>query len=68
MISSEDRKVLERKVDIVFLEKPFKIKKILLVSSGDRHFTRLHLKHIQTPGTPDSWELLHKSAKINQGP
>jgi len=67
MISSEDRKVLERKVDIVFLEKPFKIKKILLVSSGDRHFTRLHLKHIQTPGTPGGWELLHKSAKINQG-
>ncbi len=59
MISNQDRSVLERKVDIVFLEKPFKIKKMLLVSRGDRHFARLSLNHI--PG--EGWELLHKDLK-----
>ncbi|MCP4719436.1 MAG: adenylate cyclase, partial [Desulfobacteraceae bacterium] len=65
MISNEDRKVLERKVDIVFLEKPYKIKRILLVSRGDRLFARLHLKHIPKSGTPGLWELLHKDLKIH---
>lgn len=66
MISNEDRRVLERKVDIVFLEKPHKIKKILLVSKGDRLFARLHLKHILKPNTPGRWELFHKDLKIRQ--
>ncbi|OQY52522.1 MAG: adenylate cyclase [Desulfobacteraceae bacterium 4572_89] len=65
MISNEDRKVLEQKVDVVFQEKPFKIKKVLLVSRGDRHFTRLHLKHNPRTGTPGTWELLHKNSKIH---
>jgi len=64
MISSEDRKVLEKKVEIAFLEKPFKIKRVLLVSRGDRHFARLHLKHNPETGTPGTWELLHKNLKI----
>jgi len=66
MISDEDRKVLERKVDIVFLEKPHKIKKNLLVFRGDRHFERLHLKHIPKPETPGRWELFHKNLTIHQ--
>jgi len=66
MISNEDRKVLERKVDIVFLEKPFKIKKILLVSRSDRLFARLHLKYIPKSKIPGRWELLHKDLKIRQ--
>ncbi|WDP88589.1 MAG: class I adenylate cyclase [Desulfobacter sp.] len=61
MISQEDRIVLERKVNIVFQEKPYKIKKMLLVSRGDRHFSRLRIKYL--PG-PDNrigrWSLVHK--------
>ena len=66
MISKEDRRVLEQKVDIAFLEKPFKIKKVLLISRGDSYFARLHLKHNPKTGTPGTWELLHKNSKIRQ--
>lgn len=59
MISNQDRSVLERKVDIVFLEKPFKIKKMLLVSRGDHLFSKVYLKHI--PG--GTWELIHRDSK-----
>lgn len=68
MISDEDRRVLERKVDIVFLDKPLKIKKILLVARSDRLFSRLHVKHVPEPGTPGRWELFHKQAKIHHAP
>lgn len=61
MISSQDRSVLERKVDIVFLEKPFKIKKMLLVPRGDRLFSKLYLKHL--PG--GTWELIHKESGLD---
>jgi adenylate cyclase class 1 len=66
MISTEDRRVLERKVDIILLEKPHKIKRILLVSRDDRHFERFHLKYLPLPGTPGRWELYHKNSKIRQ--
>jgi adenylate cyclase, class 1 len=65
-ISKEDRKVLERKVNIVFLEKPHKIKKILLVSSVDKHFARLHVKYIPKTNTPGVWELIHKNLKAGK--
>ncbi|MDD9304342.1 MAG: class I adenylate cyclase [Desulfobacter sp.] len=60
MISEQDRIVLERKVDIFFQDKPFKIKKLLLVSRGDRHFSRLHLKYLPMANSPGHWELVHK--------
>lgn len=65
-ISKDDRRVLERKVNIVFLDKPHKIKKILLVSSVDKHFARLHLKHIPQANTPGGWELFHKNLKAGK--
>jgi adenylate cyclase class 1 len=58
--------VLERKVDIVLLEKPHKIKRILLVSKDNRHFERFHLKYFLLPETPGTWELYHKNSKIRQ--
>jgi len=67
MISEEDRIVLERKVDVVFQNKEDKIKKLLLVSRGDRHFSRLHLKYL--PGTDkcsERWGLIHKIPKQQQ--
>ncbi len=67
MISEQDRIVLERKVDIVFQDKPYKIKKLLLVSEGDRHFSRLHLKYLPGSGSaPGRWELVHKIPKQQQ--
>ncbi|MCP3944945.1 MAG: adenylate cyclase [Desulfobacteraceae bacterium] len=66
IISKEDRQVLERKVSVVFSEKPHKIKKILLVSGGRRYFERLNLKHVPKPETPGMWELFHKNLKIRQ--
>jgi len=66
MISDEDRRVLERKVDIVFLEKPCKIKKILLVSKSDRLFSQLHIRYLGVSGTRIKWELFHKSTRIHQ--
>ena len=66
MISKEDRRVLERKVDIILLEKPHKIKRIILVSRGDRHFERFHLKYLPMPETPGTWELYHKNSKVRQ--
>lgn len=66
MISKEDRRVLERKVDIVLSEKPHKIKRILLVSKDNRHFERFHLKYVPLPETPGTWELYHKNTKIRQ--
>jgi adenylate cyclase class 1 len=66
MISKEDRQVLERKVNIVLLEKPHKIKRILLVSKDNRHFERFHLKYSPLPETSGTWELYHKNSKIRQ--
>ncbi len=66
MISNDDRRVLERKVDIVFQDKPFKIKKILLVSRSDRLFSRLHIRYLHGYDSQAKWELLHKSARIHQ--
>lgn len=60
-ISDQDRMVLERKVDIQFQDKPGKIKKLLLVSSGDRHFSKLYLRYLSVPGKVyGQWELIHK--------
>ncbi|HKK98798.1 MAG TPA: class I adenylate cyclase [Desulfotignum sp.] len=66
MISDEDRRILERKVDIVFLEKPCKIKKILLISRGERLFSRLHIRYLPGHDTRVRWELFHKSVKLHQ--
>jgi len=60
-ISEQDRMVLERKVDIQFQDKPGKIKKLLLISSGDRHFSRLYLRYLAPSGKGcGQWELIHK--------
>lgn len=60
MISEQDRIVLERKVNVVFQDKPNKIKQLLLVSRGDRHFSRLHIKYIPSPSGQAQWGLVHK--------
>ncbi|WP_022668772.1 class I adenylate cyclase [Desulfospira joergensenii] len=62
-ISESDRKVLERKVQIEFQDKPFKIKKLLLVSRGHRHFPRLYIRKQEDPGSLGQWELLHSESK-----
>ncbi|WP_462269268.1 class I adenylate cyclase [Desulfobacter sp.] len=60
-ISEQDRRVLERKVDIQFQDKPGKIKKLLLISSGDRHFSRLYLRYLAASGKRyGQWQLIHK--------
>ncbi len=60
-ISEQDRLVLERKVDIQFQDKPGKIKKLLLISSGDHHFSKLYLKSLAGPGKRyGQWKLIHK--------
>ena len=60
MISEHDRIVLERKVNVVFQNKPHKIKQLLLISKGDRHFSRLHIKYLSSPGEQGRWGLVHK--------
>ncbi len=70
MISEDDRIVLERKVNIVFEDKPDKIKKMLLVSRGDRHFSGLHIKYLPAKhlnGGAGRWALVHKASGI-KGP
>ncbi|NWH05581.1 class I adenylate cyclase [Desulfobacter latus] len=60
-ISEQDRRVLERKVDIQFQDKPGKIKRLLLISSGDRHFSRLYLRYLVASGKKyGQWQLIHK--------
>jgi len=66
MISEHDRIVLERKVNVVFQDKPNKIKQLLLISRGDRHFSRLHLKYIPGSGGLAQWGLVHKIPKENR--
>nr|WP_319393316.1 class I adenylate cyclase [uncultured Desulfobacter sp.] len=63
-ISDRDRLVLERKVDIQFQDKPGKIKKLLLISSGDRHFSKLYLRYLPSSSGKGygKWELIHKPA------
>nr|WP_321399422.1 class I adenylate cyclase [uncultured Desulfobacter sp.] len=63
-ISDQDRMVLERKVDIQFQDKPGKIKKLLLISSGDRHFSKLYLRYLLPASGKGygKWELIHKPA------
>jgi len=60
MISEHDRVVLERKVNVVFQDKPNKIKQLLLVSRGEGHFSRLHIKYIPVSGDQIQWGLVHK--------
>jgi len=62
MITPEDRKILEHKVKIEFSDQPMKVRKILLVSRGDRHFHGLHLKYMKTKG---DWILFNKNPKAS---
>jgi adenylate cyclase class 1 len=63
MITPEDRKVLEHKVKIEFSDQPMKVRKILLVSRGDRHFRGLDLKYMETKG---EWILFNKNRKASE--
>ncbi len=64
LISREDQTVLEHKVKIEFSDQPMKVRKILLVSRGDRHFYGLHLKYIDN--TPNGeWLLFNKKPKAS---
>ncbi len=61
MISNEDRQALERKVNTMFLEKPCKIRRILLVSRSEHLFNRLHLKFDADASGRGMWVLFHKN-------
>jgi len=63
LISHQDQTVLEHKVKIEFSDQPMKVRKILLVSRGDRHFYGLHLKYIDTHSPNGEWVLLNKRPK-----
>ncbi|PIE62006.1 MAG: adenylate cyclase [Desulfobacterales bacterium] len=68
MISEDDRIVLERKVNIEFQDKPDKIKKMLLVSRGDRHFSGLHIKYLPANNlnATGRWALVHKVPRLKK--
>ncbi|MCG8565969.1 MAG: class I adenylate cyclase, partial [Desulfobacterales bacterium] len=60
-ISEEDRNALERKVNTMFLERPFKIRRILLVARSEHLFNRLYLKHETRKATGKKfWVLFHR--------
>jgi len=61
MISPEDRTILEHKVKIEFSREPMKVQKVLLVSRGDSHFSRLYLKCIKPTPPSGSWALINQS-------
>ena len=63
LISRQDQTVLEHKVKIEFSDQPMKVRKILLVSRGDRHFYGLHLKYIDTHSPNGEWVLLNRKPK-----
>jgi adenylate cyclase class 1 len=65
LISREDQTVLEHKVKIEFSAQPMKVRKILLVSRGDRHFYGLHLKYIDTNLPNGEWLLFNKKPKAS---
>ena len=62
MISPEDQMVLEHKVKIEFSDQPMKVRKILLVSRGDRHFYGLHLIYDNTRSPMGEWVLFNKKS------
>ncbi|RLB88471.1 MAG: adenylate cyclase, partial [Deltaproteobacteria bacterium] len=68
LISSEDQTVLEHKVKIEFSGQPMKVRKILLVSRGDRHFYGLHLKYIDNNSPNGEWVLFNKKPKASPNP
>ncbi len=59
MISESDRSILERKVQVEFQDKPFKIKKLLLVSRRHRHFPKLYIRCLPGPKSAWCWELFY---------
>ncbi len=61
MISQEDRTVLEHKVKIEFSREPMKVQKVLLVSRGDSHFSRLYLKCMKQTLPSGRWALINQS-------
>lgn len=62
MISKEDKTILEHKVKIEFSDQPMKVKKILLVSRGDQHFSGLYLNFVNTKSVNGEWILLNKGS------
>ena len=68
LISREDQTVLEHKVKIEFSDQPMKVRKILLVSRGDRHFYGLHLKYIDNNLPNGEWLLFNKKPKAALDP
>jgi len=63
MISIEDQTILEHKVKIEFSNQPMKVRKILLVSRGEKHFHGLYLKYNNTDSLDGEWLLLNKKPK-----
>ncbi|MCG8687169.1 MAG: class I adenylate cyclase [Desulfobacterales bacterium] len=64
MISQEDRDALKRKVDIVYKDKPNKIKNILMVSKSEKHFSNLNLRYHSSGPLSGKWELFNKDPKM----
>ncbi len=63
-ITPEDRTMLGRKIFVEFSKQPGKVRKVLLVSRSDRHFSSLYLKNITKDNQTWSWQLLNKNVKV----
>ena len=64
MISPEDQTVLEHKIKIEFSDQPMKVRKILLVSRGDRHFYGLHLMYDTSRSPMGEWVLFNRKSHL----
>ena len=65
-ISPEDRTVLGRKILVEFSKQPGKVKKVFLVSRGDRHLQSLYLKYNKKNDIIGTWQLYNKNRKALQ--
>lgn len=63
MISDKDRQQLTRKVDVVYKEKFYKIKKLFLIAENHDYFSNLNVKYHPRGELAGKWELFQK----NQG-
>ncbi len=61
MISDTDRVHLTRKVDVVYKEKRYKIKKLFLIAENDTYFSDLNLRYHVNGEQAVKWELFQKS-------
>ncbi|WDP90823.1 MAG: class I adenylate cyclase [Desulfobacter sp.] len=63
LISDKDRERLTRKVDVVYKEKFYKIKKLFLIAENDDYFSNLSMKYLSGGEKTGKWEVFQQNEK-----